>query len=217
MSFRYALKNYIVEPQLYPDEVLFFDSHAVIIKDAFPKSQFHFLILPRDLELTQTNPVFLSAEQKNKFQCYVDWALTRVFEDFTKKYTLVGERMLPFENKHQFKDKQFFIDSFTQVGIHSIPSLRNLHIHVMTKDFYSDRMKNKKHYNSFNTTFFVSWSGLPLEESPDATYLENEIIKKTDLKCCYCKKNFKNRFSELKLHLDHEFKARFVDQRRLNT
>lgn len=212
MSFRYVLKNYIVEPQLYPDEVLFFDSHAVIIKDAFPKSQFHFLILPRDLKITWTDPTSLSAEQKSKLQGYVDWALTRAFEDFTKSYTFSKEGMIPFEKKYQFEDKQFFIDKFTQVGIHSVPSLKNLHIHVMTKDFYSDRMKNKKHYNSFNTTFFVNWRRLPLEESPDATYLENEVIKKTDLKCCYCKKNFKNRFSELKLHLDHEFKVRFTNQ-----
>lgn len=40
-------------------------------------------------------------------------------------------------------------------GFHAVPSLDNVHLHVITNDFVSDRLKNKKHYNSFTTDFFV--------------------------------------------------------------
>lgn len=48
-----------------------------------------------------------------------------------------------------------FKKSFIKVGVHSTPSMSNLHIHVLTKDMNLPWMKNKKHYNSFCTDFFV--------------------------------------------------------------
>ena len=41
-------------------------------------------------------------------------------------------------------------------GFHAIPSMRQLHLHVISQDLDSAAMKNKKHWNSFSTGFFVA-------------------------------------------------------------
>jgi hypothetical protein len=41
-------------------------------------------------------------------------------------------------------------------GFHAVPSLRLLHLHVVSSDLDSPALKNKKHWNSFATPFFVS-------------------------------------------------------------
>uniref|UniRef100_A0A7S1MSE6 Aprataxin C2HE/C2H2/C2HC zinc finger domain-containing protein n=1 Tax=Neobodo designis TaxID=312471 RepID=A0A7S1MSE6_NEODS len=41
-------------------------------------------------------------------------------------------------------------------GFHSMPSLPPLHMHVISLDLLSATLKNKKHYNSFTTKFFLS-------------------------------------------------------------
>lgn len=40
-------------------------------------------------------------------------------------------------------------------GFHAKPSLPGLHLHCISQDLDSDRLSNKKHYNSFATEFFV--------------------------------------------------------------
>eukprot|EP00891_Asterochloris_glomerata_P006087 jgi/Astpho2/6087/Aster-04034 len=46
-----------------------------------------------------------------------------------------------------------------KLGFHSVPSMRQLHLHVISQDFNSISLKNKKHWNTFTTAFF-----LPLSE-----------------------------------------------------
>ncbi|SCV02537.1 LAME_0H02520g1_1 [Lachancea meyersii CBS 8951] len=211
MSFRDALKGYLINPEKYSEDIIFHDKDVVIVKDRFPKSLCHLLVLPRDLQLSKSKPWALNAEVKAKLEPYIEMALNYVFKTFTKEYELKEEvKVMPFYTKAQFHNRDYFIENFTQVGIHIVPSMNNLHVHVMTKDFHSERLKNKKHYNSFTTEFFVLWDRLPLQ-NVDSKHMEDTVIKKSDLKCCFCKANFKNRFSELKLHLDHEFGKRFVE------
>eukprot|EP00271_Cylindrocystis_brebissonii_P007705 TRINITY_DN21338_c0_g1_i1.p1 TRINITY_DN21338_c0_g1~~TRINITY_DN21338_c0_g1_i1.p1 ORF type:complete len:249 (+),score=48.50 TRINITY_DN21338_c0_g1_i1:107-748(+) len=40
-------------------------------------------------------------------------------------------------------------------GFHVEPSLRQLHLHVISQDLDSPKLKNKKHWNSFTTSFFL--------------------------------------------------------------
>ena len=41
------------------------------------------------------------------------------------------------------------------LGFHAAPSMRQLHLHVISLDFASEALKNKKHWNSFATAFLV--------------------------------------------------------------
>lgn len=47
-----------------------------------------------------------------------------------------------------------------RLGYHAIPSLSLLHLHIVSSDLESPALKNKKHWNSFATPFFVSPSRL---------------------------------------------------------
>ena len=42
-----------------------------------------------------------------------------------------------------------------RIGYHCVPSLKLLHLHVISADFDSACLKNKKHWNSFQPPFFL--------------------------------------------------------------
>lgn len=211
MSFRKALNAFITTPEQHLDVIVYYDELVTIVKDKFPKSTFHLLVLPRSSIVTRKHPTLLTLEEKRILQPYIDWAQDYIFHEFSKEYKQTpGLSLLPFAEDTQFGNKSYFLSKFIQVGVHSIPSMENLHIHVMTRDFYSPSLKNKKHYNSFTTSFFVVWDEIPLAEKPDKERMENTVIKKSDLKCSYCGKNFSNSFSQLKKHIDLEFTSRFT-------
>lgn len=46
-----------------------------------------------------------------------------------------------------------------KIGFHNQPSMQRLHLHVISKDFVSDCLKTKKHWNSFNTELFLNYEG----------------------------------------------------------
>lgn len=206
MSWSQALSPFILHPERYEkDLVLYYDDVVTIIQDGFAKSTNHLLILPRDPKLTKKHPTTGVTEHlKNVLQTYVDWCGNYIYDHFTERYDILSS-----DANLSISKRNDFIKNFIQVGVHSVPSMSNLHVHVLTRDFHSDRLKNKKHYNSFNTTFFVQWDQLPLHSIPDKLEMENVVIKKSDLICCYCNMNFSNKFSQLKKHLNDEFNSHF--------
>ncbi|CAB4257209.1 similar to Saccharomyces cerevisiae YOR258W HNT3 DNA 5' AMP hydrolase involved in DNA repair [Maudiozyma barnettii] len=211
MSWRGALQQYITHPERFEtltesysgSRVIYHDSKVVLITDGFPKASEHILILPRNPVLSKLHPtVALTDNVKRKMEPYIEIGTDYIVDQFTKKYSILDKNL-----KDDFKKK------FIQSGIHRVPSMNNLHIHIITKDFYSARLKNKKHFNSFNTDFFVKWDDLPLPEKPlDNKLVEKEYLRDHDLICCYCGKNFTNKFSKLKEHLKVEFYEKFEDK-----
>lgn len=164
MSFKYALLKYITHPENH--QVLFYDDNVTIIQDAFPKSYRHYLVLPRDLGLTLKHPLdaFKNPDIYDEISFYVEKAKEMLVESIMESKLIPD---LDYERK-KFKNQ------FVKAGIHSIPSMSNLHIHVISQDFNLARMKNKKHYNSFTTDFFVEFEKLdPGDgESKRQDYLE---------------------------------------------
>lgn len=95
---------------------------------------------------------------------YVDKAKSMIVE------SLVHDGYLP-DNQ---KEKASFRNTFIRAGVHSIPSMANLHVHVITQDFCLSRMKNKKHYNSFTTPFFVDFDSLEPKSEEDGAESETD-------------------------------------------
>lgn len=209
MFWKLALQDYIRKPQDF-EETIFWDDEVVIISDAFPKSQFHLLVLPRNSQLTKKHPTVAFIDKKAQLEPYVIRAQNYVFEQFTGKFSsLCGNPF--FKDEQEFLDRKTFIERFIHVGVHSVPSMDNLHVHVITKDFHSAKLKNKKHYLSFNSDFFILWSMLPLDHIPVAEQQE-QLIKNQDMVCNYCQANFKNRMQDLKRHLECEFVKNFAER-----
>ncbi|CAI4052090.1 hypothetical protein SKDZ_15G3960 [Saccharomyces kudriavzevii ZP591] len=215
MSWRYALKHYVTNPETIDDgTVIYFDDKVSIIKDSFPKSECHLLILPRSTQLSRGHPTkVIDSKFKNEFGPYVHSATNYIFRHMRDKFRV---KKSVHDNDPNWdgdilEDKDEFVRKFVQIGIHSVPSMANLHIHILSRDFHSVRLKNKKHYNSFNSAFFIDWDDLPLGKKSLGSDkdIETKYLKNHDLVCCYCHENFSNKFTSLKKHLELEFNDHF--------
>ena len=145
MSFRHALQAYIDNPE-HP-LVVAYTAEFVTIRDAYPKAVRHFLVLPCDPSVTHVHPLQALKDPilHGKISKVVDQAKDTIVDE------LVNEGLI---DNDELK-KAHYKNTFIRAGVHSTPSLANLHIHVITQDFYLPSMKNKRHYNSFTTLFFV--------------------------------------------------------------
>ncbi|RCK62273.1 Aprataxin-like protein [Candida viswanathii] len=163
MSFRDAFQKYIDHPETH-DIVEYYDDNVIIIKDMFPKAIRHLLVIPRNPQVSKTHPLdafnrnydeYSGEELYELVLSYVEKAKDMIIDDLFKNSDI--------EDKSQLSE---FRSTFIKAGVHSIPSLNNLHVHVITQDFNSARLKNKKHYNSFTTKFFVPFEELdPLQNA----------------------------------------------------
>merc|ERR1712187_1053163 len=93
------------------------------------KSTVHLLVLPRVRILSMRDVGYKDLPMLRSLADYLAWMLQGL--------------------EQQFPDLRF------THGLHSVPSLRQLHIHVLSRDFLSPCMKNAKHFNSFQNPFFV--------------------------------------------------------------
>lgn len=114
-----------------PKLVVKSDNLVTVIKDAYPKAEFHYLILPKQ------NITSLKAIKKEQLDLL--------------QYMDKIARELISEEHH--KNKQF------KMGYHAEPSMSYLHMHVISTDMNSTCLKTKKHWNSFTTDFFIKSEG----------------------------------------------------------
>ncbi|XP_004343458.2 aprataxin [Capsaspora owczarzaki ATCC 30864] len=103
---------------------------------------------------------------------------------------------LQAENRNQ-------VASF-RIGFHAVPSMRLLHLHVISQDFDSAHLKNKKHWNSFTTAFFVDYDKVvqQLQNTGQVKFDTNryESMLKADMKCHVCQAPIRT-IPALKQHL----------------
>ncbi|KAF0689661.1 Aste57867_18898 [Aphanomyces stellatus] len=91
-----------------------------------------------------------------------------------------------------------------RVGFHSVPSMRQLHLHVISDDFISPALKHKKHWNSFTTAFFKPLDDV-LESIVSHGHMHVDVAGAeallTSLLTCYkCRQSF-SQMPKLKRHL----------------
>jgi aprataxin len=141
---RTALASYAREPWRFPRIVVLEDADCVIVHDRFPKARLHFLLLPK--------PHTLRGAQSMSDLVRADEAAVRALVRTARAF---AERAADdFSRQHPDAPRPVM-----SAGVHTIPSLRPLHVHIISEDLLSRHVKTKKHYNSFATDFFF-----PLEE-----------------------------------------------------
>jgi aprataxin len=99
--------------------------------------------------------------------------------------------------------------SLFMVGYHSVPSLYPLHLHIVSRDLQSSALKNKKHWNSFTTPFFLAaakvegWlrDGLTARSQMQSYPMRYEALLKEPMLCNRCGALLKN-MPHLKQHQD---------------
>ncbi|KAK2507645.1 hypothetical protein MC885_014165 [Smutsia gigantea] len=98
------------------------------MQDKYPKARHHWLVLP-----------WASISSLK--------AVTREHLELLKHMHTVGEKMIAdFAGSSKLRFR---------LGYHAIPSMSHVHLHVISQDFDSPCLKNKKHWNSFNTEYFL--------------------------------------------------------------
>ncbi|XP_026499208.2 aprataxin [Vanessa tameamea] len=96
-------------------------------------------------------------------------------------------------------------DSELRAGFHAVPSMQRLHMHVISTDMNSPSLKTKVHWNSFTTSFFISYEELIKKLTEDG-YIQkisndtHKILMSLPLKCNQCSFEPKN-MPQLKQHL----------------
>jgi aprataxin len=175
-SWADGLYRYLEDPS--DPAVVYADEDIIAIKDQYPKAKCHYLVMPRDERLRSASDLRLA-----------DLPLLRRMEQ-------VGNKLVHDNNENGDPSLEY------RMGFHAVPSMHHLHMHVISQDFDSSCFRNKKHWNSFTTTFFI-----PIEEMKagvekgdvDFSYREHRL--KDGLKCHRCGKA-QSSIPQLKLHIE---------------
>ncbi|EAU88593.2 hypothetical protein CC1G_04299 [Coprinopsis cinerea okayama7 len=204
-------------PSSLPNAVLFQSSDKYLtIFDAYPKSIFHFLILPR-IE----DGAVAGEESQGKFSVQELRNLKALLRtsDKQKAKKLIEELKSEADSvKRQIEEEMVERYGFkwgVWVGFHAVPSMEHLHLHVLSADLVSEKMKKKKHYNSFHPSlgFFLhiddvlEWFESTPEYFEQVTELnpkKYESLLKDSLACFTCGSAMKN-IPTLKVHLQEEW------------
>lgn len=214
---RDALGAYIASPETYPaSTVLYYNDDFVVINDLYPKSSVHVLLLPRDPSKYFLHPFDAFDDQLflQKVKIEVGKIRKMVAGELRRKYgrqsaqDLVRLKAMEQDPPPEPVDLPAGRNWEQEVvsGIHAHPSMNHLHIHVLSVDRYSRCMKHRKHYNSFATPFLIGVEDFPLAENDVRRHPGRESYLKRDLVCWRCGRNFRSKFTNLKDHLETEFR-----------
>ncbi|XP_030643946.1 aprataxin, partial [Chanos chanos] len=159
-----------------PKMQVYKDERVVVIRDKYPKARYHWLVLPWQ---SVSSLKVLQAEHR----------------DLLQHMQHVGEQMIqkcPDAARLKFR-----------LGYHAIPSMSHIHLHVISQDFDSPCLKNKKHWNSFTTDYFINSEDVirMLETEGRVSVREGtEELLKQPLRCHICHRE-QNTIPQLKQHL----------------
>lgn len=164
-----------------PELLVRSDETIVAIKDKFPKAKYHFLVLPKE-EIS-------SLRSLNKSHVGLLRDMLKCGEQIAAEAIAKGDS----------KTKVTF-----RYGFHAVPSMARLHMHAISQDFDSPCLKNKKHWNSFTTNFFVDAVDvidlLDSKGKVDFNKAKYESLLKEPLKCHICGTGLEN-MPSLKAHI----------------
>ena len=195
--------------------MIYHNDKFVVINDLFPKSSIHLLLLPRDKGKQFLHPfeafedaAFLAEarEEVEKVKLLAAKELRRRFGKFSVKEQAreaALEADVPEDQVPEGRDWEREI----VVGVHAVPSMNHLHIHVLSRDRHSECLKHRKHYNSFATDFMVPAEDFPLDRGDRRRHSGREGFLAEGMKCWRCGKDFGNKFARLKEHLEEEFEV----------
>jgi len=165
-----------------PENIIMETNLCSVIKDKYPKAKVHYLIIAKGeiSSLKSLNSKHVSL-------------LNHMIE--------VGHKLEDIERKEQPAIQ-------LQMGFHAVPSMTLLHMHVISKDFDSTFLKNKRHWNSFATNFFRPAEVILVElKDKGSIVIDNLYYKQlleSSLKCHMCDFTPKN-IPRLKDHVKTHF------------
>lgn len=179
-----GLLQYLKDPTKHADVMITYTDEIVVIKDKWPKAKLHLLVMPR---VALNNLSYLRREHIPLLQ-----AMERLGKT-------LGDQWLAKDGSSAVAKVGQWPSAYTKrvaIGFHAIPSMTQVHMHVISDDFDSASLKTKKHWNSFLPPFFQAPAVL-LQQLQDhnavqfdkATY---EAYLEAPLKCHRCGSHLPN-------------------------
>uniref|UniRef100_A0A182JY78 HIT domain-containing protein n=1 Tax=Anopheles christyi TaxID=43041 RepID=A0A182JY78_9DIPT len=163
---------------------LFVSDLAVVIQDKYPKALHHFLVLP--------------------------------WKDIDSVYDLSSHDIGVLQEMYELGLKAVGTSGLSSdlfdFGYHMKPSMRRLHLHVISKDYYSPCLSHRYHWNAFNTEFLMRHENV-VEKLHETGQIKRPSIQyimqllETPLRCNQCiyePKHFADLKQHLKLHVECE-------------
>ena len=139
-QYSQVLRSIIQDLPSFDRLVMYQEDDFVIILDGFPKSRYHFLVIPHTKSLLRVDNIdeLVNRERERG-------GIRALLE---KLHALSREFAAELEKRTMCK----FV-----CGFHSVPSCQPLHYHVLSYDLDGAKMNKKDHWNSFTREdFFVS-------------------------------------------------------------
>ncbi|CAM6008442.1 unnamed protein product [Sphagnum balticum] len=161
-----ALRAIVLHPEQHASIVRQVTDEAVVISDQYPKGQKHLLVIARRDGLDSIEDVCIEhlPVLQHLHSLGETWATSLLKEDPSLVFRL---------------------------GYHWVPSMQQLHMHVISQDLDSPGLKNKKHWNSFTTDFFRDSQDILSEVEncgrvkPCSPEVEDRLLK-MELRCHRC-------------------------------
>ncbi|KAM7526509.1 hypothetical protein LguiA_016411 [Lonicera macranthoides] len=178
-SWAQALHQIAMHPESHKIDLIEIADDIVVLNDLYPKAQRHLLVLARAEGLDCLSDV-----------CSEHLHLLRTMHAVGLKY---AEKFLSENESLIFR-----------IGYHSVPSMRQLHLHVISQDFDSKHLKNKKHWNSFNSPFFRDSVDVidEVAKHGKATLKGDDGFLSMELRCHRCRSAHPN-IPRLKSHVSN--------------
>lgn len=105
------------------------DGSTITLIDGYPKARHHYLIVPREVKLNSIG-------------------------EATREHLPLLQQMHDRAEKLTGKIKKKEAVNF-YIGYHAVPSMNLLHLHVISDDFDSQRIRKLHHWNIFNSEYFI--------------------------------------------------------------
>ncbi|TLD21348.1 hypothetical protein PspLS_08905 [Pyricularia sp. CBS 133598] len=211
---RNALGMYIEDPEAFPPfrNIIYYNDDFVAVRDLYPKSSVHLLLLPRSethskmhpVTALSTDPEFLAKvrEEAVALKRIVASELRRMYGEESASEGERTKALLDPDSVDELPKGRDWEEGI-KVGIHATPSMNHLHVHFMSPDNVGGSMKKAHHYTSFNTEFLVRLEEFPLAKT-DPRWKDGSAYLTPHMKCWRCSETFMS-FSKLKTHLQKEF------------
>ncbi|CDU22731.1 uncharacterized protein SPSC_01361 [Sporisorium scitamineum] len=224
------------DPNALPsdDKVLCYDEHTITIYDKFAKAKYHFLVLPRipfkasksgsSSKPQQSVPSLSASNGKLNFgstsnntvpASHMKSISTMLASPYASEVLEAMRKASDNVVQHIRTDMQEHYGATWDIerAFHAVPSMEHLHLHVVSMDLVSDRVKHKKHLLSFHPTVgfalrldqveeWVQQGKKPLPRSEQAY----EQLLKGPLMSHHTGQVFRF-FPELKAHLEAYWRA----------
>ncbi|KAL6901901.1 hypothetical protein ACP4OV_004777 [Aristida adscensionis] len=178
-SWAQSLYELAMHPEKYKnsDTILEISDEFVVLKDLYPKAKRHVLVISRIDGLDSL------AEVKTEHL-----AVLRMMHSTGMKW---AQKFMEEDTSLVFR-----------LGYHSVPSMRQLHLHIISQDFDSVSLKNKKHWNSFTTSFFRDSVDVieEIEQHGSVTISSDDKVLAMELRCHRCRSAHPN-IPKLKSHI----------------